>query len=84
VSRIVSDRKSNSANSSRYFRYEVTGLHQNESTTQQDYAIRSSATIFITVPFHRMSKELRRISRLGGKVVSIQALTVDATASANG
>ncbi|RCJ15955.1 photosystem I reaction center subunit XII [Nostoc sp. ATCC 43529] len=60
--------------SSRYFRYEVVGLRQSEQTQKISYPIRSSASTFITVPENRMSQEMQRIARLGGKIVSIQPL----------
>lgn len=62
---------------SRYFRYEVVGLRQSEETDKVDYPIRSSATVFITVPEHRMNQEMQRIIRLGGKIVNIQPLNAD-------
>lgn len=55
----------------RFFRYEVAGLRQNEETTNMDYSIRSSANTFITVPYSRMNEEMQRITRMGGKIVSI-------------
>jgi hypothetical protein len=58
--------------SSRYFRYEVTGLHQSDATEGTSYSIRSSASVFITVPYSRMNQEMQRLTRLGGKIVSIQ------------
>jgi sulfite reductase alpha subunit-like flavoprotein len=60
--------------SNRYFKYEVVGLRQNEETDKTNYPIRSSASVFITVPENRMNQEMQRISRLGGKIVSIQPL----------
>lgn len=55
----------------RCFRYEVTGLRQSEDTDGIDYQIRSSASVFITVPYSRMNEEMQRITRLGGKIVNI-------------
>jgi hypothetical protein len=60
----------------RSFQVEVSGLHQNEVTDQNNYPIRSSASVLITVPFSRFNQELQRINRLGGKVVNIQPLTL--------
>lgn len=57
---------------SRLFRYEVTGLRQNAETDRMDAPIRSSASIFITVPYSRMNEEMRRITRMGGKIVRIE------------
>jgi phycocyanin-associated, rod len=61
----------------RYFRYEVVGLRQSEETQKVDYLIRSSATEFIRVPENRMNQEMQRITRLGGKIVSIQPLNTE-------
>ena len=52
----------------RLFRYEVSGLRAN-GTSQAP--IRQSGSVFITVPYSRMVAELRRITRLGGKILSI-------------
>ncbi len=70
-----------SRTSNRYFRYEVVGLRQSEETQQVGYPIRSSAAEFITVPENRMNQEMQRITRLGGKIVSIQPLNGDKTNS---
>jgi sulfite reductase alpha subunit-like flavoprotein len=56
----------------RCFRYEVVGLRQNDETDKMNYSIRSSAPVFITVPLDRMNQEMQRITRMGGKIVSIQ------------
>jgi phycocyanin-associated, rod len=60
-----------SAASSRVFVYEVEGLRQNDQSDKGDYAIRSSSTVLISVPYSRMNDEMRRIARLGGKIVGI-------------
>jgi len=60
---------------SRVFVYEVVGLRQNEETEQANYQIRQSGSVFIKVPYNRMNQEMRRLTRLGGKIVSIQPLT---------
>ncbi|MBW4683784.1 MAG: ferredoxin-NADP reductase [Komarekiella atlantica HA4396-MV6] len=60
---------------SRVFVYEVVGLRQSEETDQTNYPIRKSGSVFIRVPYNRMNQEMRRITRLGGKIVSIQPLT---------
>lgn len=61
----------------RYFRYEVAGLRQTEETDGNGYQIRSSASVFVTVPYARMNEEMQRITRLGGKIVNIQPLDLD-------
>jgi len=64
----------------RYFRYEVTGLRQNEETDRMNAPIRSSASIFITVPYNRMNEEMQRITRMGGQIVSISPIAASADA----
>jgi CpcD/allophycocyanin linker domain len=66
------------------FRYEVVGLHQNEQTDSMDHSIRSSASVFITVPFSRMNEEMQRINRMGGKIVSIQAFGATGVSDSDG
>ncbi|MEH1868053.1 MAG: ferredoxin-NADP reductase [Nostoc sp.] len=60
---------------SRIFVYEVVGLRQSEETDQTNYPIRKSGSVFIRVPYNRMNQEMRRITRLGGTIVSIQPIT---------
>ncbi|QIR41478.1 ferredoxin-NADP reductase [Tolypothrix sp. PCC 7910] len=62
----------NKESGSRVFVYEVVGLRQNEETDNTNYQIRKSGSVFIRVPYNRMNQEMRRITRLGGKIVSIQ------------
>jgi phycocyanin-associated rod protein len=65
-----------SSSGSRVFRYEVVGLKQNEETDKNKFDIRRSGSIFFTVPYNRMNEEMQRISRLGGRIVKIETLTV--------
>ncbi|NEO28093.1 MAG: ferredoxin-NADP reductase [Kamptonema sp. SIO4C4] len=79
----------NTEHGSRMFVYEVAGLRQNERTDSLKYPVRRSGSVFITVPYNRMNEEMRRITRLGGKILSIKPLNGDAqeampTANANG
>ncbi|PSN18058.1 ferredoxin-NADP reductase [filamentous cyanobacterium CCP5] len=67
---------------SRVYVYEVQGLRQNAETDKTNYPIRQSGSVFITVPYSRMNQEMQRITRMGGKIVSIRP--VDETATANG
>ena len=62
---------------SRVFRYEVVGLRQNEQNDKNNYEIRNSGSIFITFPYSRMNEEMRRISRMGGRIVNIEQLTAE-------
>ncbi len=59
---------------SRLFVYEVEGLRQNSETDNTEYPIRQSGSVFITVPYGRMNQEMQRITRLGGKILSIRPL----------
>ncbi len=61
----------------RQFVYEVVGLSQSTMSDGLDYPIRRSGSVFITVPLKRMNEEMRRITRLGGKIVSIKPLESD-------
>lgn len=65
---------SSTAAENRLYVYEVVGLSQNGNTESLDYSIRQSGSVFFTVPYSRMNQEMRRISRLGGKIVSIKPL----------
>jgi phycocyanin-associated rod protein len=65
-----------SSSASRVFRYEVVGLTQNQETDKNKFDIRRSGSIFINVPYKRMNEEMRRITRLGGRIVKIEPLTV--------
>lgn len=67
----------NTGSGSRVFLYEVVGLRQNQETDKLDYPVRRSGSVFITVPYNRMNQEMQRITRMGGKIVSIQPLTAD-------
>lgn len=66
---------------SRLFLYEVQGLHQNAETDKMSNPIRKSGSVFITVPYTRMNQEMQRITRMGGKIVSIHPLKEVGTAS---
>ncbi len=70
---------SSSVSDSRVFIYEVEGLRQNDQTENNSYPVRNSSTILIQVPYSRMNGEMRRITRLGGKIVNIRPLSENAT-----
>jgi ferredoxin--NADP+ reductase len=65
----------NTESGSRIFVYEVVGLRQSEETDKANYPIRKSGSVFIRVPYNRMNQEMRRITRLGGKIVNIQPMS---------
>ena len=67
-------RTAGSSSDNRVFVYEVEGLRQNEQTEGQNYPVRSSSTVLIQVPYSRMNEEMRRITRLGGKIVTIRPM----------
>ncbi len=62
---------------SRLFVYEVVGLSQNTDNDNLDYPIRRSGSVFITVPYRRMNQEMRRITRMGGRIVNITPVDAD-------
>lgn len=66
-----------SATGDRIFLYEVVGLGQNQETEMTSYPIRQSGTTSIKVPYSRMNQEMQRITRMGGKIVSIRSLTAN-------
>ena len=72
---------SNTQYKNRLFVYEVEGLSQNSVDTK--VPIRSSGTVFITVPYNRMNQEMRRINSLGGKVINIKPVGNDVPAQTN-
>lgn len=59
---------------SRVFVYEVEGLRQTAETDKNGYPIRKSGSVFFKVPYSRMNEEMQRISRMGGRIVSIKPL----------
>jgi phycocyanin-associated rod protein len=63
---------SNTQAANRVFVYEVSGLRQTETSENNTHDIRRSGSVFFKVPYARMNEEMRRISRLGGTIVSIQ------------
>lgn len=64
---------SNSSN--RMFRVEVEGMGQNVNPDRISYPIRSSGKVYLNVPYNRMSEQMQRINRMGGKIVSIEPIT---------
>src|SRR6478672_5728692 len=71
-----------SDSSNRIFRVEVKGLRQTYQSDKLSYPIRRSGSAFISVPYSRMNEEMQRINRLGGKIVSIQPLTLEGNSQA--
>ncbi|MDJ0705697.1 MAG: phycobilisome linker polypeptide [Leptolyngbyaceae cyanobacterium MO_188.B28] len=59
----------------RVFVYEVEGLRQNDQTESNGYPIRKSSTTLVKIPHNRMNEEMRRITRLGGKIVKISSFS---------
>jgi phycocyanin-associated, rod len=66
--------RSSSPSNNRVFVYEVTGLRQNNDNDGNDYAFRSSSSIFVQVPYDRMNEEMQRIVKMGGSIVNISPL----------
>lgn len=67
----------NTAAGSRIFCYEVQGLRQNDENDKNAYPFRQSGSVFIKVPYSRMNEEMQRITRMGGKIVSIKPWNSD-------
>ncbi|MEB3249017.1 MAG: phycobilisome linker polypeptide [Microcystaceae cyanobacterium] len=67
---------SNNAAANRVFIYEVSGLRQTEESDNNAYDFRRSGSVFLKVPYARMNDEMRRITRLGGTIVSIKPYSV--------
>lgn len=65
-----------SPSKNRTFVYEVTGLRQNDENDNNSYPVRTSSSMFIQVPYHRMNEEMLRIGRMGGQIVNIRPLEV--------
>lgn len=65
------------AASNRFFAYEVSGLRQTEESGNNAYDFRRSGSVFMKVPYARMNEEMRRITRLGGTIVSIKPYTAE-------
>ncbi len=63
----------NSAVNNRMFIYEIIGLRDGSSDRSND-KIRRSGSTFITVPYQRMNQEMRRIAKLGGKILNIRPM----------
>jgi phycocyanin-associated, rod len=80
----IGGRSSNTIAGNRSFRYEIVGLHQNDETDRMTHNIRSSGSVFITVPYNRMNETMQRITRMGGKIVSIQPLTAEEATQSEG
>ncbi len=66
--------RSSSPSNNRVFVYEVTGLRQNNDNDNNDYAFRSSSSVFVQVPYDRMNEEMQRIVKMGGSIVNISPL----------
>jgi ferredoxin--NADP+ reductase len=61
------------------FIYEVVGLGQ--GATELNSSIRRSGSVFITVTKSQMNQEMRRIARLGGRIVSVKPVVIGASSS---
>ena len=70
---------SSSSYDKRLFVYEVEGLRQNDQMESNLYPIRNSGRVLVQVPYNCMNDEMRRINRLGGKIVSIRSFSDDSS-----
>lgn len=73
----------NTISGRRLYRYEVVGLRQNDEADKANYPIRQSGSTFLTVPYDRMNEVMQRITRLGGKIISIQPLNTEPQMNGN-
>lgn len=73
----------NSKIEERRFLFEVVGI-SNESGNSLNYPIRQSGSTFISVPYSRMNQEMRRINRLGGKIINITPVGINTSVNASG
>ncbi|HEY9835889.1 MAG TPA: ferredoxin-NADP reductase [Vampirovibrionales bacterium] len=71
----------NTESGNRFFVYEVVGLRQTDESDATTNPIRRSGSTFITVPYNRMNQEMRRITRMGGQIVSIRPLGEEGTSN---
>lgn len=77
LGQFASVKASGLSSENRIFVYEVAGLRQNDRTDSNAYPVRSSDTMLLQVPYSRMNDEMRRITRLGGTIVSVRPLNQD-------
>jgi len=71
--------RTSSLSSNRLFQFEVVGLNPGR-TGNMNSSVRRSGSVFITVPYNRMNQEMKRIARLGGKILKIVSLNSDDSA----
>jgi ferredoxin--NADP+ reductase len=63
-----------SASGDRIFLYEVVGLWQDPGNPNRIPPIRQSGSVLITASYDRMSATMQRITRMGGKIISVKPL----------
>ncbi len=68
-----------SQNGSRMYRVEVEGMGQNVNPNRISYPIRSTGKVYLSIPYSRLSEQMKRINRMGGKIVSIEQLGSEAS-----
>ncbi|NJK37412.1 MAG: CpcD phycobilisome linker protein [Oscillatoriales cyanobacterium RM1_1_9] len=71
-----------SESESRMYRVEVEAMGQNVNPDRISYRIRSTRKTYLSVPYNRMSQEMQRINRMGGRILSIEPLTIDGSSEA--
>lgn len=59
---------------SQVFVFEVVGLHAGADVTDRNARVRRSDRVAFSVPYARMSRELRRVALQGGTIVDIYPL----------
>ena len=63
---------STSTSDTRFFIYEVSGLNIYKQPANSNYTANPIDNVFIQVPYNRMNEQMRSITRMGGKIVSIR------------
>ncbi|MBD2188241.1 phycobilisome linker polypeptide [Pseudanabaena mucicola] len=72
---------SNSSADTRYFVYEVSGLHlKNQPAKNDTYILNDNGNALIQVPYNRMNEQMQTILRRGGKIVNIRPLNENLSA----
>jgi ferredoxin--NADP+ reductase len=73
----------NTESDNRVFVYEVVGLGKSDKADNMNCSVRRSGSTLITVPYNRMNQEMKRITRMGGQIVSIRSGSINTATTTN-
>lgn len=73
----------NTESDNRVFVYEVVGLGKSDKADKMNCSVRRSGSTFITVPYNRMNQEMKRITRMGGQIVSVRSGSINTATTTN-